>query len=155
MIFNRTGYPALAEVKEPLSSEELRVLRDQLDSEKPNPTAQSQFNYAWGLLKSNSLRHQEQGIHILEILYRSEPSMRRESLYYLSLGNFKTGNYTDAKRYIQTLLKSEPNNEQAQQLLKSIEDQITKDGLIGIGVAGGILAVGVGIVGALVRKNRR
>ncbi|KAF6046827.1 Fis1 C-terminal tetratricopeptide repeat family protein [Candida parapsilosis] len=81
--------------------------------------------------------------------------MRREVLYYLSLGSFKLGDYTNAKRYVETLLKSEPENQQALTLLENIQDKVAQEGLIGIGVAGGVLAVGIGIIGALVRRNRK
>ncbi|KAI5960848.1 FIS1 [Candida pseudojiufengensis] len=148
-------YPALEELKQPLSQDQLNILKNQLDSEQPKPTSQTQFNYAWGLIKSNQHRLQQQGIDILVKLYKQESEMRREILYYLSLGSFKIGDFSNAKRYIDSLLKIEPENQQALQLKDNIDDKITKEGLIGIGIAGGVLALGVGIIGALVRKNRK
>ncbi|KAI5958168.1 hypothetical protein CANMA_004322 [Candida margitis] len=142
-------YPALEELKQPLSEQQLNVLRNQLKAEEPKPSPQTQFNYAWGLIKSPTRKHQQEAVVILTKLYKTEPSMRREVLYYLSLGSFKLGDYTNAKRYVETLLKSEPENQQALGLLENIEDKVTQEGLIGIGVAGGVLAVGIGIVGAL------
>jgi fission 1 protein len=32
-------------------------------------------------------------------IYREEPSRRRECLYYLGLGNYKLGNFDEARRY--------------------------------------------------------
>lgn len=147
-------YPALEEIQDSLSPEQLRVLKDQVESEKPNPAPQSQFNYGWGLIKSRNHKLQQQGIDILSGLYRDVPSMRRECLYYLALGSYKLGDYTNASRYVDTLLKSEPENVQAKALKDSIHDKVTQEGLIGIGIAGGALAVGVGILGALLRKKR-
>lgn len=153
-MFGNSRYPALEEVQDPLSSEQLRILKDQFESEGSDPSPQSQFNYAWGLIKSVNYKMQQQGINILSNLYRDVPSMRRECLYYLSLGSYKVGDYTNAARYAETLLKNEPDNKQAQALKESIHDKVNQEGLIGIGIAGGALAVGVGILGALLRRKR-
>lgn len=32
-------------------------------------------------------------------IYRSEPTRRRECLYYLALGYYKMGNYDEARRF--------------------------------------------------------
>lgn len=154
-MFEKAVYPALEELQQPLSQEQLRILKDQLNSEEPTPSAQTKFNYAWGLIKSNHHKQQEYGVQILTELYKSEKSMRREVLYYLSLGSLKIGDYTNAKRYVEALLEIEPENQQARGLLKTIDDKITTEGLIGIGIAGGALALGLGLIGALVRKNRK
>lgn len=153
-MFGKSTYPALEELQELLSSEQLRILKDQVESEGQDPAPQSQFNYAWGLIKSSNYKMQQQGISILSELYRDVPSMRRECLYYLALGSYKIGDYSNATRYADTLLKNEPENKQAQDLKESIHEKVTQEGLIGIGIAGGALAVGVGILGALLRKKR-
>ncbi|CAK9441981.1 uncharacterized protein LODBEIA_P57950 [Lodderomyces beijingensis] len=154
-MFKSSVYPALEEVKDPLSKQQLEILKNQLDSEQPTPSPQTQFNYAWGLIKSDSFKQQQEGVAILVGLYKTAPSLQREVLYYLSLGSFKTGDYTNAKRYVDRLLADEPENSQAKQLRENIDDKVTREGLIGIGVAGGVLALGVGIIGALVRRNRK
>lgn len=153
-MFSLSKYPALEEVQESLSSEQLRILKDQVESEGTDPTPQSQFNYAWGLIKSSNYKMQQEGIKIMSTLYRDVPSMRRECLYYLALGSYKVGDYTNATRYADTLLKNEPDNKQAQTLKATIHDQVTQEGLIGIGIAGGALAIGVGLLGALLRRKR-
>lgn len=145
---------ALAEIKEPLSPQELQVLKNQVDSEKPNVNSQSEFNYAWGLIKSRNTRQQQQGIVILRRLYKDVPSMRRECLYYLSLSCFKLGEYGNAKQYVDVMLKEEPHNAQALTLRQAIDDKVTREGLIGLGLAGGALAIGVGILSAALRKKR-
>ncbi|ODV65946.1 mitochondrial fission 1 protein [Hyphopichia burtonii NRRL Y-1933] len=152
--FFEKKYAALEEVNQPIAPEQLAVLKNQLDSEKPGATPQSQFNYAWGLLKSVLRHDQEAGVKILTHLYHSVPSMERESLYYLALGSFKIGEYAKARSYTNKLLGKEPENTQFKALSLAIEDKITQDGVIGIGVAGGILALGVGLIGALARKKR-
>lgn len=90
----------------------------------------------------------------LDGAYRDVPRKRRDSLYYLALGSVKLGEYLNARRYAEALLEKEPNNSQFQSLKKAIDDRVTEDGLIGLGVAGGVLAVGLGIMGAVLRKKR-
>lgn len=146
-------YAAFEELNQLIAPEQLEILKNQLESEKP-PTPQSLFNYAWALLKTNNLRNHKQAIEILYTLYQNVPSQRRESLYYLALGSVKTGEYTNARRYAEMLLEKEPENSQFKALKKAIDDRVTDDGLIGLGVAGGVLAVGIGILSATLRKKR-
>lgn len=147
-------YAAIEEINQTIAPEQLAVLKNQLDSELPNPSPQSEFNYAWGLLKAVQHKQQQEGIQILAHLYRDVPELRRDSLYYLALGSYKVGEYANARRYTESLLEKEPENSQFKSLREAIETKITQEGIIGIGIAGGILAVGVGIIGALVRKKR-
>lgn len=149
----RKSYPALEEVNQPIAPEQLQILKNQLDSESP-PSPQSLFNYAWGLLKTDNHHSQKTAIEILSTLYRDVPSLRREALYYLALGSVKIGEYTNARRYAESLLEKEPQNSQFLALKSAIDDQVTQDGLIGLGVAGGVLAIGLGIMGAFMRKKR-
>ncbi|ODV81277.1 mitochondrial fission 1 protein [Suhomyces tanzawaensis NRRL Y-17324] len=153
-MFGQQVYPALEELKQPLSPKQLEILRNQVKAEDPMPSPQSLFNLAWGLIKSNIHKQQLEGIKILTKIYKDVPAMRRESLYYLSLGSYKVGDYTNARRYVEVLLDGEPDNAQAKALKDSIDDKVTRDGLIGLGIAGGLLAVGVGILGGVMRRKR-
>ena len=153
-MFEKPIYAALEELEQPLSSKQLEILKNQVDSEQPTPSPQSLFNYGWGLIKANNHKKQQEGVDTLSALYRDVPAMRRECLYYLSLGSYKVGEYTNARRYIEVLLKGEPDNSQARDLKDLIENKVTRDGLIGIGIAGGVVAVGLGIIGGLMRKKR-
>ncbi|CAK7892180.1 mitochondrial fission 1 protein [[Candida] anglica] len=153
-MFEKMVYPALEEAQSSLSPQQLEILRRQVESEKPDPTPQSLFNYAWGLVKSSDSILQKKGLDIFARLYRDVPSMRRECLYYLALGSYKSGEYSNARRYAETLVQNEPDNAQAKALRQSIEDKVTQEGLIGLGIAGGVLALGVGLLGALIRKKR-
>lgn len=146
-------YAAFEELNEPIAPEQLEILKNQLDSEKP-PSPQSLFNYAWALLKTSNSRNHKQAIEILYTLFQNVPSQRRESLYYLALGSVKTGEYSNARRYADMLLQNEPENTQFKALKKAIDDRVTDDGLIGLGIAGGVLAIGAGILGATLRRKR-
>ena len=154
MFGKKAEYPNLGDVQKPLEPEQLRILRDQVESEKYSPNPQSQFNYAWGLIKSNERRDQKQGIDILTQLSYSQPSMQRECTYYLALGCFKLGDYASARQHTEALLKSEPSNTQVQELKETLDDKIMKEGLFGLGIAGGVLAVGIGLISSLARRKR-
>jgi mitochondrial fission 1 protein len=70
------------------------------------------------------------------------------------LGNFKLGNYAEARRYNDLLLDKEPNNLQAASLRTLIDDKVARDGMMGVAIVGGI-AVAAGIVGGLIMKSSK
>lgn len=146
-------FPAFEELNQVIPPDQLRILKDQLDSENPS-TPQSQFNFAWGLLKTESVKNQRTALDLLAKLYKEVPHLRRELLYYLALGSAKVGEYANARRYAGALVESEPDNTQFKALKEAIDEQVTQDGLLGLGIAGGVLALGIGIAGVLMRKRR-
>ena len=87
-------------------------------------------------------------------IFRTTPERRRECLYYLALGNFKLGNYAEARRYNDLLLDKEPNNMQAASLRTLIDDKVAREGMMGVAIVGGI-AVAAGIVGGLIMKSSK
>lgn len=91
-------------------------------------------------------------MRLLSDIFRASPDRRRECLYYLALGNYKLGNYAEAKRYNDSLLEIEPGNLQSQSLSQLIEDRVAKEGLVGVAIVGG-LAVAAGVVGGLLFKG--
>jgi len=70
------------------------------------------------------------------------------------LGDFKLGNYAEARRYNDLLLDKEPNNLQAASLRTLIDDKVAREGMIGVAIVGG-LAVAAGIVGGLIMKSSK
>lgn len=106
------------------------------------------------MIKSTARAEQQEGVRLLTEIFRTAPKRRRECLYYLALGNFKLGNYAEARRYNDLLLDNEPNNLQAESLRNLIDDRVSKEGLMGVAIVGGI-AVAAGIVGGLLMKNSR
>lgn len=105
-----------------------------------------------GLIKSNSRSDQQEGVRLLSDIFRASPDRRRECLYYLALGNYKLGNYAEAKRYNESLLELEPSNMQAQSLRQLVDDKVAKEGLMGVAIVGS-LAVAAGVVGGMIFKN--
>ncbi|KAJ5093653.1 hypothetical protein N7456_009514 [Penicillium angulare] len=146
--------PDAADAESPLKPAELQVLRAQYEKEGDYVGIQTKFNFAWGLIKSNARPEQQEGVRLLSEIFRGAPERRRECLYYLALGNFKLGNYGEARRYNDLLLEKEPANLQAASLGSLIDDKVAKEGLMGIAIVGG-LAVAAGVVGSLVLKGAR
>jgi len=141
--------PYAADAESPLKPAELQVLRAQFEKEGEYVSLQTKFNYAWGLIKSNSRQEQQEGVRLLSEIFRASPDRRRECLYYLALGNYKLGNYAEARRYNDSLLELEGGNMQAQSLRQLIDDKVAKEGMMGMAIVGGLAAaaaVGVGML---------
>ncbi|PVG02019.1 mitochondrial fission 1 protein [Serendipita vermifera] len=152
-----TELPYAADAEVSLSFDELEVLRIQYkkEEESGHVTTQTKFNYAWGLVKSPQREHQTHGVRLLQEIYRAEPSRRRECLYYLALGHYKMGNYEDAKKFNSLLMDKEPTNLQAQSLGTLIDQSMTREGYIGMALAGGAAAIGTLLLAGLIRRATR
>ena len=107
-----------------------------------------------GLIKSANRGEQQEGVRLLSEIFRNSPERRRECLYYLGLGNFKLGNYAEARRYNDLLLNHEPGNLQAGSLKGLIDDKVAKEGLVGVAIVSGI-AIAAGVVGSMIFKGSR
>ncbi|KAI9824394.1 MAG: mitochondrial membrane protein [Thelocarpon impressellum] len=147
-----SNLPYAADAESPLKPEELQVLRSQYEKEGEFVGVQTKFNFAWGLIKSNVRQDQQNGVRILSEIFRSSPERRRECLYYLALGNFKLGNYAEARRYNELLLDHEPANLQAASLRGLIDDKVAREGMVGVAIVSG-LAITAGIVGGMLFKG--
>ncbi|KAJ3578301.1 hypothetical protein NPX13_g2270 [Xylaria arbuscula] len=146
--------PDAVDAETPLREEELQVLRAQYEKEGDMVGVQTKFNYAWGLVKSNSRNNQQTGVRLLSEIFRVAPERRRECLYYLALGNYKLGNYGEARRYNDLLLEKEPANLQASDLRRLIDDKVTKEGLMGVAIISGV-AIAAGVVGGILFRGKR
>lgn len=89
---------------------------------------------------------------LLSEIFRTSRDRRRECLFYLALGNYKLGNYGEARRYNDMLLEREPGNLQAQDLRRLIDDRVAREGLMGVAIVSGI-AVVAGVVGGVLLRN--
>ena len=87
-------------------------------------------------------------------IFRNAPERRRECLYYLALGNYKLGNYGEARRYNDLLLDHEPGNMQAMSLRSLVDDKVAKEGLMGVAIVSGV-AIAAGVVGSMLIKGAR
>jgi len=89
---------------------------------------------------------------LLSEIFRTSPERRRECLYYLALGNYKLGNFGDARKYNDLLLDREPGNLQAANLRALIDDKVAKEGLMGVAIISGV-AVAAGVIGGVLLRN--
>jgi fission 1 protein len=105
-------------------------------------------------VKSNARADQQLGVRLLSDIFRSSPERRRECLYYLALGNYKLGNYAEARRYNDLLLDKEPANLQAANLRQLVDDKVAREGLMGVAILSGV-GIAAGVVGAFILKNSR
>ncbi|XP_055814371.1 mitochondrial fission 1 protein A-like [Solanum dulcamara] len=111
---------------------------------------------SWALVHSRRPEDIQRGIAMLEasIGGSSSPLQMREKLYLLAVGYYRSGDFPRSRQLVDRCLEIAPDWRQALTLKKTIEEKITKDGVIGIGIAA--TAVGVlvgGIAAALARKN--
>ncbi|KAI4087044.1 MAG: hypothetical protein LQ339_008960 [Xanthoria mediterranea] len=146
--------PDAADADSPLKADELQVLRAQYEKEGYYVGVQTKFNYAWGLIKSSSRNEQQEGVRLLSDIFRNAPERRRECLYYLALGNYKLGNYAEARRYNDLLLDHEPANLQGSSLRGLIDDKVAKEGLMGVAILSGV-AIAAGVVGGMLFKGAK
>ncbi|KAK7748498.1 Mitochondrial fission 1 protein [Diatrype stigma] len=149
-----TALPHAVDAETPLKPSELQVLRAQYEKEGEMVGVQTKFNYAWGLVKSNSRNDQQEGVRLLSDIFRVSPERRRECLYYLALGNYKLGNYGEARRYDDLLLDKEPANLQAADLRRLIDDKVAKEGLMGVAIISGV-AIAAGVLGGVLFRGKR
>ncbi|EAU90349.2 mitochondrial fission 1 protein [Coprinopsis cinerea okayama7 len=155
-----TEVPYAADAEDSLTYDELEVLRLQYQKElsQAHVTTQTKFNYAWGLVKSPIRDHQIDGVRLLQDIYRTEPTRRRECLYYLALGHYKMGNYEEAKKFNALLMEKEPANLQAQSLNQLIDNKIAKgaaafpQGYIGMAIVGGAATLGAILLAGIIRR---
>ncbi|OAY61331.1 mitochondrial fission 1 protein A [Manihot esculenta] len=111
---------------------------------------------SWALVHSRQPEDVHRGMAMLEssIGGTTSPEKLREKLYLLAVGYYRSGDYSKSRELVEECLKIEPDWRQAQSLKKAIEDQIKKDGIIGIGIAA--TAVGLlagGLAAAFARRN--
>lgn len=93
-------------------------------------------------------------MQLLSDIFKTTPERRRECLYYLALGNYKLGNYAEARRYNDLLMEKEPGNLQASSLRTLIDDKVSREGLMGVAIVGG-LAVAAGIAGSILMRGSK
>ncbi|WOH15266.1 hypothetical protein DCAR_0934803 [Daucus carota subsp. sativus] len=112
---------------------------------------------SWALVHSRRPDDVRRGIAMLEALLSdtdSSPEQMREKGYLLAVGYFRSGDYPRSKHMVERCLEVQPDWRQALNLEKAIEDRITRDGVIGIGIAATAAAVlAGGLATALARRS--
>ncbi|XP_039128138.1 mitochondrial fission 1 protein A [Dioscorea cayenensis subsp. rotundata] len=111
---------------------------------------------SWALVHSRQPEDVNRGIGMLEASLdgSNSSSQIREKLYLLAVGYYRSGDYSKSRQLLDRCLEIAPDWRQALTLKKVVEDRITKDGVIGVGIAA--TAVGLlvgGVAAALARKK--
>ncbi|KAM7259238.1 hypothetical protein ACFE04_014979 [Oxalis oulophora] len=111
---------------------------------------------SWALVHSREPADVQRGIGMLDasLANASSPLQKREKIYLLAVGFYRSGDYSRSRQLLDQCLEVQPDWRQALTLKKTVEDKIAKDGVIGIGITA--TAVGLiagGIAAALVRKK--
>ncbi|KAG6430996.1 hypothetical protein SASPL_109071 [Salvia splendens] len=75
-----------------------------------------------------------------------------EKLYLLAVGHYRGGDYQRSRHFLEKCLEIAPHWKQPLSLKKNVEERITKDGVIGIGIA--VTAVSlIGIAAAALARR--
>jgi fission 1 protein len=119
--------------------EDLKRLEKQFleDCKTDSPNPKTKFSYAALLIRCPTRPQVRRGIHLLEELIQTDSENKRIYFYYMALGNYRLGEFVIARKYTELLLSFEPQNRQARALKALLDEQVTKDGLIGMGIVGG------------------
>ncbi|PHT71456.1 Mitochondrial fission 1 protein B [Capsicum annuum] len=117
---------------------------------------ESIMRLSWALVHSKQPQDVQRGIAMLQasLANSSSPLQQREKLYLLAVGFYRSGEYSRSRELTDQCLEIAPDWRQALSLKKAIEDRITKDGVIGIGIT--LITIGLiagGIVASLVRRK--
>mmetsp|Transcript_15918 Transcript_15918/g.31987 ORF Transcript_15918/g.31987 Transcript_15918/m.31987 type:complete len:155 (-) Transcript_15918:252-716(-) len=118
---------------------------------KERPAPEAKFNYAWALIRSKIRSDIKKGLTMMKGLLEDRFS-DRDCLYYMALGYYRLDDVLESRRCLMQLLELAPNCRQAISLLDIVEDKITRDGLIGVGIAG---AAAVAVAGFFVALSKR
>ncbi|RZF36431.1 hypothetical protein LSTR_LSTR010851 [Laodelphax striatellus] len=118
-------------------------------------TKETQFNYAWCLVRSKYPADIRKGLILLEELFKRDQSEegKRDYLYYLAVGNARIKDYAKALQFVRAFLHIEPGNSQVQNLETIVKKRMEREGLVGIAVASGfIIAIGA-VLGLILAKR--
>ncbi|GAU22165.1 hypothetical protein TSUD_251930 [Trifolium subterraneum] len=110
---------------------------------------ESLLRLSWALVHSKRPEDVQRGIAMLQsasITNTPDPLRQREKLYLLAVGYYRSGDYSRSRDLVDTCLEIAPDWRQALTLKEAIQERITKDGVIGIGIAATAAAAAVGLI---------
>eukprot|EP00118_Oscarella_pearsei_P025984 m.309161 g.309161 ORF g.309161 m.309161 type:complete len:149 (+) comp45660_c0_seq1:48-494(+) len=117
-------------------------------------TDSTKFSYAWALIRSRYKEDINKGIRLMENLCKKGTD-QRDFLFYIAVAYYRLEEYSKALPYVQRILATEPNNKQAGELEKIIKKKIHREGLMGLAVVGGGVAVAAAAFGAIIAFARK
>ncbi|WBW72097.1 mitochondrial fission protein TPR repeat-like [Schizosaccharomyces osmophilus] len=101
-------------------------IRNRFNSEQPNPSVGTTFEYGWYLISRRCAQDVEEGIIMLRRCMEYDLALYRESMYSIALGYSFLKRYDDARYCTTTLLREYPNDMEAIKLhaeLKEMRDR--------------------------------
>ncbi|KAM3363869.1 mitochondrial fission 1 protein A-like [Capsicum galapagoense] len=133
-----------------------RAVRDATTGASDEGKNESIMRLSWALVHSKQPQDVQRGIAMLQasLANSSSPLQQREKLYLLAVGFYRSREYSRSRELTDQCLEIAPDWRQALSLKKAIENRITKDGVIGIGIT--LITIGFiadGIVASLVRRK--
>ncbi|KAK4792400.1 hypothetical protein SAY86_022835 [Trapa natans] len=118
--------------------------------------SESIMRLSWALVHSKKEDDVRRGIAMLEAsLTNSNTTLqKREKIYLLAVGYYRSDEYSKSWQLVQQCLEIAPDWRQALTLKKAVEDRITKDGVIGMGITATAIGLVIGgVAAALARRN--
>ncbi|XP_020600114.1 mitochondrial fission 1 protein A [Phalaenopsis equestris] len=117
---------------------------------------ESLVRLSWALVHSRQPEDVNRGIAMLEASLDSSnsPLQTREKLYLLAVGHYRNGDYARSRQLLERCLETAPDWRQALTLKKVVEDRITKDGVLGIGIAATAVGLIIGGIAAAVARKK-
>lgn len=118
--------------------------------------SESIMRLSWALVHSRQAEDVQRGIAMLEasLANTGSPLQKREKLYLLAVGYYRSGDYTRCRQLLDKCLEIAPDWRQAITLKKTVEDRIAKDGVIGIGITATVVGLVVGGIAAAVARKK-
>ncbi|CAF0813176.1 unnamed protein product [Brachionus calyciflorus] len=136
-------------LEEYISDADLKKARENYGTTE-NPNETQQFEFALNLIRSKHRAEIEEGLYLFQNVFArtKDENIKRDTLYYMAIGQTKLSNYEQALKFLQSILNVQPTNEQVRDLYVEVNKKMKRDGLIGLGIVGSAAAVGlVGIIG--------
>ncbi|CAL5423124.1 unnamed protein product [Camellia sinensis] len=113
------------------------------------------MRFSWALVHSKQPEDVQRGIAMLEdpcqklnnssladsLANSGSPLQKWEKLYLLAVGYYRSGEYRRSRQLAEQCLEIAPDLMQALILKKTVDDQITKDGVIGIGITATVVGL--------------
>ncbi|CAO2831636.1 unnamed protein product [Amaranthus hypochondriacus] len=112
---------------------------------------------SWALVHSRRPEDVQRGIAMIEASLGNtniSPLARREKIYLLAVGYYRSGDFTRSRQLVDQCLEIAPDWRQALTLKKNIEDKIARDGVIGIGITATAVGLLVGGIAAAVARKK-
>ena len=147
------------ELNNPVQETEFQVIKKAYEL---NPKdSRTGFNYAWVLIRSNNKDSQVQGVKLLTHIYKTiESEKKKETLFFLSLGNFKLKKYELSLKYIDSLITAEEDLNSDTTSLRIVREKIKEEisrtagtAFVGLTVGVGLLAAGLTVANKYWFKN--